>query len=222
MGYAALFSGGKDSSLALYKAQSLGLDVDHLVTVHPERDDSYMFHKPNLHLVPELANSLGIELIEIETSGKKESEVEDLKEGVKDLDVSGLIAGAVASSYQMDRIESLSSELGLDIYAPLWNKSQSELLQEILENGFRTIIVSVSALGLDKKWLGKEIDEERIKRLKKLHEKYGINISGEGGEYETLVLDGPDFDWEFDTREKRTLWDGRRGKIEIELEKKEK
>lgn len=222
MGYAALFSGGKDSSLALYKAQSLGLDVDHLVTVYPERDDSYMFHKPNLHLVPKLADSLGIELIEIETSGEKESEVEDLKEGIKDLDVSGLIAGAVASSYQMDRIERLSRELGLDIYAPLWNKSQSELLQEILENGFRTIIVSVSALGLDEKWLGKEIDEERIKRLKKLHEKYGINISGEGGEYESLVLDGPDFDWGFETREKRTFWDGRRGKIEIELEKKEK
>jgi len=220
MGFAALFSGGKDSSLALWKAQSFGLKVDYLVTVFPQRDDSYMFHKPNLHLIPDLADSLGIELIKVRTSGEKEKEVEDLKEALKDLDISGLITGAVASRYQMGRIEKLSHELSLDVYAPLWNMSQRKLLEELLLNGFQTMIVSVSALGLDESWLGKDIDEKCIEELQSLNEEYGINISGEGGEYETLVLEAPNYDRDFKVIEKEDQWDGRRGEVSIKKLKK--
>ncbi|MFP4000519.1 MAG: diphthine--ammonia ligase [Thermoplasmata archaeon] len=215
MGYAALFSGGKDSSLALWKAQSSGLTVDYLVTVYPERDDSYMFHKPNLHLIPELASSIGIDSIKVTTSGKKEEEVEDLKEGLKNLDISGLITGAVASRYQMERIEKLSEEFSLDVYAPLWNIDQYELLLELLQNGFQTIIVSVSALGLDEGWLGRKIDESCIVELGKLNEEYGINISGEGGEYETLVLEAPNYKNDFKVIESEKTWDGKRGEMII-------
>ncbi len=222
MGYAALFSGGKDSTLALWRAQKLGLEIEYLITVLPRRDDSYMFHKPNLHLVPELAESLEIELFEIRTSGEKETELEDLKDGLKELDISGLIVGAVASNYQMERIENLSEELDLDIFAPLWNKPQSELLRDIVDNGFRAVIVSVSAMGLDQEWLGEEIDDELIERLKKLEQEYGINVSGEGGEYESLVLDGPNFDRGFIIERKNSSWNGRRGKLEIEKLKKMK
>lgn len=220
MGYAALFSGGKDSSLALWKAQSLGLNVDYLVTVYPERDYSYMFHKPNLHLIPDLADSLGIELIKVRTNGEKEKEVEDLKERLKDIDISGLITGAVASRYQMERIEKLSDELFLDVYAPLWNMSQHKLLEEILGKGFQTMIVRVSALGLDESWLGKKIDERCIEELESLKEEYGINISGEGGEYETLVLEAPNYDRNFKVKEKEKRWDGRRGEVSIKKLKK--
>ncbi|MBS3782024.1 MAG: TIGR00289 family protein [Candidatus Thermoplasmatota archaeon] len=220
MRYAALFSGGKDSSLALWKAQSLGLNVDHLVTVYPERNDSYMFHKPNLHLIPDLAKSIGIELVKVKTSGEKEKEVEDLQFELKNLDVSGLITGAVASKYQMERIEKMSEELSLDVYAPLWNMSQHNLLEELLKNGFKTIIVSVSALGLDEGWLGKQIDESCIKELEKLNDKYGINISGEGGEYETLVLEAPNYNHNFKVTEKSKKWDGKRGELVVKkLEK---
>lgn len=215
MGYAALFSGGKDSSLATWKAQSLGLDIECLVTVFPRRDDSYMFHKPNLHLVPDLARSMGIELVKIETEGKKEEELEDLEKGLEGLDISGHITGAVASSYQMDRVENLASALSLDVYAPLWNMSQSDLLEELLENDFEAIIVSVSALGLDKTWLGKPLDEDTLKELKGLKEKYGINISGEGGEYESLVLNAPYYYRELRPIGEEKDWDGKRGELFI-------
>lgn len=193
----------------------MGINVDYLVTVYPERNDSYMFHKPNLHLVPELANSIGIELMKVKTVGKKEREVEDLKDGLKELDISGLVTGAVASNYQMSRIEKLSDELSLDVYAPLWNMPQNHLLEELLEKGFKTIIVSVSALGLDEEWLGREINEKCIEELEDLNEEYGINISGEGGEYESLVIGGPIFDQNFEVMEKNKSWDGRRGKLAI-------
>jgi len=220
MGYTALFSGGKDSTLALWKAQSLGLDISYLVTVYPHRDDSYMFHKPNLHLVPKLAKSLDIELVKVETSGEKEKELTDLKNELATLDISGLITGAVASNYQMKRIEKISKDLSLDVFAPLWKMKQSELLEDLLKNNFHSIIVSVSARGLDEGWLGRSIDEKCVQDLKKLHDKYGINISGEGGEYESLVLEAPNYDQNFKVIEKEDQWDGRRGEVSIKKLKK--
>lgn len=220
MGYAALYSGGKDSSLALWEAQSLGLNVDTLITVYPERDYSYMFHKSNIHLVPKLAKSIGIELIEIETAGEKETELHDLRKGMKELEVSGLITGAVASSYQMDRIKKIASDLSLDVFAPLWNMSQSDLLERLVDEEFKAFIVSVSALGLDKEWLGRTLDKKCLEDLKKLEKKHGINISGEGGEYETLVLDGPNYQDAFEIDKKEKFWDGRRGELKIKNLKK--
>ncbi len=221
MGFAALFSGGKDSSLALWKAQSLGLNVDYIVTVYPREEGSYMFHKPNIHLVPKLSEALDIELVEISTKGEKEEELMDLQERLKKLEIDGLITGAVASSYQMDRIENISKELSLDVFAPLWKMKQSELLDELLKNNFESIIVSVSARGLDESWLGRSIDEKCVQDLKKLHDKYGINISGEGGEYESLVLEAPNYDHKLKAGEKSKKWDGIRGELLIKKLEKE-
>ncbi|MBS3816995.1 MAG: TIGR00289 family protein [Candidatus Thermoplasmatota archaeon] len=223
MGYAALFSGGKDSSLAIWKAQNDELEVEYLVTVYPENDASYMFHKPNLHIVPELAESLEIDLVSIESTGEKEEELKDLKGGLEALDIEGVITGAVASNYQLKRIKKIAEDLDIEIYAPLWNISQESLLNELTNNGFRSIIVSVSARGLDEEWLGRSIDKKCIEKLKRLEERYGINISGEGGEYESLVLGAPNYKWGFEIQEKHTSWQGRRGIMNIEkIEKKKK
>ncbi|MFW5907713.1 MAG: diphthine--ammonia ligase [Candidatus Natronoplasma sp.] len=216
MSYAVLYSGGKDSSLALWEARKAGLEIEYLVTVFPEREDSYMFHKPNLHLIPKLADEINLELVKIHSSGEKEKEVNDLKEGMKKLDIEGIITGAVASTYQLNRIEELGRDLSLDIYAPLWNMKQSALLEELLDQGFRTLIVSISARGLTEDWLGREIDDGCVKDLKELEKKYGINISGEGGEYESLVMDAPFYRKGFRPQEKEKFWDGKRGILVIE------
>ncbi len=213
MGFAALYSGGKDSSLALWLAQRERIDVDVLITVVPEKEDSYMFHKPNLHLVPQLADSMDIDLIKVKTEGKKEKELNDLRKALEELgdEIDGLIVGAVASSYQMDRVERLGSEFSLEIYAPLWNMDQKELLDELVENGFKAIMVSVSAMGLDQGWLGRQMDQDCIDELLELEVEYGINPSGEGGEYETLVLDAPNYQEAFKVLREEKEWDGRRG-----------
>ncbi len=222
MGYAALFSGGKDSVLALWEAQK-DIDVKHIITVFPERNDSYMFHKPNLDLVPTLADSLDLELIKIYTEGEKEKELDDLKNGLQRCDVDGIITGAVASSYQYDRLKRISSELDLDLLAPLWGMDQTVLLKTLIEYNFKAMIVSVAALGLDEGWLGREIDRSCISELKHLNELYGINVAGEGGEYESFVLDGPNYRWGFQVVEAEKRWDGHRGDYGIKkIRKKER
>ncbi|MGM0510776.1 MAG: diphthine--ammonia ligase, partial [Thermoplasmatota archaeon] len=131
------------------------------------------------------------------------------------------ITGAVASNYQRERIEKMADTLEIEVFSPLWNMDQYDLVEELLEEGFQTMIVSVAAMGLDDSWLGRKIDVECISDLKALHEKYRINIAGEGGEYESLVLDGPMYDYGFKVVEAKKVWDGQRGTYDIlKIEKK--
>jgi len=193
MRVAALFSGGKDSVFAVYIAQQYGWDVLPLVTIHSEKQDSWMFHSINIHLTELLAQAIDIPLVKKSTKGEKEKELVDLKNLLQDLDIDGVISGAIASEYQRTRIEKICDEIGIKSFNPLWHKNQELLLRDQVKAGFHIIIVGVFAAGFDETWLGKTIDEQTIDALVPLHEKYKINIAGEGGEFETLVLSGPLF-----------------------------
>ena len=134
-----------------------------------------------------------IRLIKKQTKGEKEKELEDLKDILKDLKIDGVISGAIASEYQRTRIEKICNELRIKSFTPIWHKNQELILRDQIGAGFKIIIVGVFAHGFDKTWLGKTINEESIDELIKLRKKYSINEAGEGGEFETLVLDGPIF-----------------------------
>jgi len=193
MRVAALFSGGKDSVFAVYIAQQYGWDVFPLVTLLPEKQDSWMFHSINIHLTELLAQAIDIPLVKKSTKGEKEKELVDLKNLLQDLEIDGVISGAIASEYQRTRIEKICDEIGIKSFIPLWHKNQEFLLRDQVKAGFHIIIIGVFAAGFDETWLGKTIDEQTIDALVSLHEKYKINIAGEGGEFETLVLSGPLF-----------------------------
>jgi diphthine-ammonia ligase len=193
MRLAALVSGGKDSILSLYKAQKMGHSVDVLVTMISERDDSYMFHFPNIHLIDEISRALEIPLVTAQTSGIKEKELEDLRNLLSSLDVDGVVSGAIQSSYQKERIGKICAQLGLESITPLWNKNPLKIMEELIDLKFKAIIVGVYAYGLDRSWLGKEITTETLQKLLELNKQYQISLVGEGGEYESLVLDGPIF-----------------------------
>ncbi len=215
MSYAALYSGGKDSNLALWMAQEEGKKVEYLITIYPKRDDSYMFHKPNLDHVPMLAESMNIPLIMEESTGVKEEELNDLENALDSIEVDGVITGAVASSYQRDRIERIALDRGIEVYSPLWGMDQVELMETLLKDGFECIIVGVAALGLDEGWLGRNIDQGCLDDLKALYDRYGINVAGEGGEYESFVLDAPNYEWGFQVEKGCKKWDGHRGTYDI-------
>ncbi len=196
MNVAILFSGGKDSTMALYYALKEKEDVKYLLSMKSVNEESYMFHVPNIHVTDLLAEALDIPIISAVTPGVKEEELEDLKrefEKLKSLGVEAIYTGALYSVYQKSRIEKLGSEVGLKIVSPYWHVDELEYMREIVSLGFKVIICGVAAWGLDESWLGRVIDDDVIDELVKLNEKYQVNIAFEGGEAETLAIDGPIF-----------------------------
>jgi ABC transporter with metal-binding/Fe-S-binding domain ATP-binding protein len=192
MGWAALTSGGKDSILSCQKAIDCGKDIQYLVTARPKNPDSYMFHSANLDAVPVMARVSAIEYVEIATHGRKEEELADLEEGLAALDIEGVVAGAVASVYQADRVRAITDRLGLSLFTPLWHMDAEQLLREVAERLDARIVVT-AAEGLDESFLGARFDAALITRLKRVAASHRINIAGEGGEYESLTLNAPFF-----------------------------
>jgi len=191
-----LFSGGKDSCLALSKAMKEH-EIACLISIISENEESFMFHTPNIHITKMQAEAIGIPLISVTTEGKKEDELKDLEMAIinakKKYAVEGIVTGAVRSIYQSSRIQRICKKLDLQCISPLWLMDEIELLNQVVDNGIKAIISGVFAFPLEKEMLGKTIDREMIKKLKILKEKYSINPAGEGGELETTVLDAPLF-----------------------------
>lgn len=183
-------SGGKDSILSCQKALDGGKDVRYLVTARPKNPDSYMFHSANLDAVPVIAKVAGMEYVEIATHGRKEEELADLEAGLAALDIDGVIAGAVASVYQAERVKAITGRLGLALFTPLWHMDTEQLVREVAARMDARIVVT-AAEGLDEGFLGARFDDALIARLKTIAAKNRINIAGEGGEYESLALDAP-------------------------------
>jgi len=188
-----LFSGGKDSCLALHKAIESGKKIDCLLSMLPEHEDSFMFHSPDLKLLKKQAKELGIKLIMQKTKGEKEKELCDLKKLIKKAKVDKIVIGGLASNYQASRINKICSELGVKVLAPLWNYSAEQLWGELLNNGFKVIITKIASEGIRKEFIGKVIDSDLLFELRKRAEKYKFRLDFEGGDAETAVLFMPEF-----------------------------
>jgi diphthine-ammonia ligase len=196
MKLAALFSGGKDSTYALFKAMQYH-DIACLITMKSKNTESYMFHTPNIDISSLQADAIGLPQIISGTSGKKELELRDLKKAIRrairEYKIEGIVTGAIESVYQATRIQKIAKELRIWCFSPLWKKDQLELLDELIRNRFEIIILSVAAYPLGKEWLGRKLTRDALAELKTMKVKYGINPAGEGGEYESLVIDAPFF-----------------------------
>lgn len=190
----ALFSGGKDSTYAIYKAIKEH-EVACLIAIKSLNPESYMFHVPAFEHIEKQAEALGMPLILVETKGIKEEELEDLKKAIQEAKqkyrIEGIVTGAVASTYQASRIQKICDELGLKTINPLWQMKQMSLLKDLIKDKFEVIITGIAAYPLDESWLGRKLDEKMLKELEKLEKEYKINVAGEGGEFETMVLDSP-------------------------------
>jgi ABC transporter with metal-binding/Fe-S-binding domain ATP-binding protein len=191
-----LFSGGKDSTLALHYAAEKQ-EVTCLITLVSQNKESYMFHTPNIEVSSLEAEALEIPQVNRITRGEKENELIDLQEAIAEAKekfrIEGVVTGAVESVYQAERVQRICWELGLWCFNPLWKHDQKALLEELVQKGFEVVISGVFAYPLDEKWLGKRIDPQLISRLVELQQQYGLSPSGEGGEIETTVLDAPLF-----------------------------
>jgi asparagine synthase (glutamine-hydrolysing) len=193
----AMFSSGKDSAYALWVMMKQNYPIRCLITLKSRNPDSYMFHTPNIHLAELQAKAMNLPIIVQETEGEKEKELDDLRKALerakKEYGIDGVVTGALYSQYQRERIEKVCDALGLKVFSPLWHLDQEKEMRQLLEEGFEFILSSVAAEGLDKSWLGRKITAKDVDKLALLNKKSGLNIAGEGGEFESLVLDAPMF-----------------------------
>jgi ABC transporter with metal-binding/Fe-S-binding domain ATP-binding protein len=191
----ALFSGGKDSCLALHKAIQAGHEIEYLVGLLPEGEDAWMFHTPNQELLKRQAEEAGFALKTKTTKVGEKQEVDNLREILEEIkeNVEMVVIGGIASSFQGTRIKKIADELGLEVYAPLWDYGGERLWSELLKEGFKVILTKISSEGISKDFLGKIIDDELLEKLKELAGKYKFDITGEGGDFETAVLFMPEF-----------------------------
>src|SRR5579875_880442 len=194
---AVLYTGGKDSTYTCQLLEEQGHEVACLISIFSQNKESYMLHTASIDVVKLAARAMGFPLLTETTSGEKEKELRDIQRAVKraseSYDFQILASGGIASRYQKDRFDALARSFGLESAAPLWGIDQENYLRKLLTLGYRIMITSVSAGGLGREWLGKEIGEDSLETLLRIAKKYGFNPSFEGGEGETLVLDCPIF-----------------------------
>jgi diphthine-ammonia ligase len=190
----ALVSGGKDSVYSAYLADSQGLGVDELLTIAPEDPDSFLFHTPNVGLVRWIAEAWGKlhRIVPVPETGE-EAETAALRAALAGSH-EPVVAGAIASSYQWSRLHRLTHSLGRPLYTPLWGKDAGRVVREEIGAGLDIRIVQVAAEPLGPELVGRSLDLACLSELEHLSAKVRpIQVAGEGGEYETLVVDAPFF-----------------------------
>lgn len=210
-----LLSGGKDSCFNIIKCIEYGHELVCLANLAPPTDitgeemNSFMYQTSGTSAIDYQAQCFEVPLIRHIIGGKsliqsmgynrtEGDEVEDLYLlllKVKNLypDIEGVSCGAILSNYQRNRVENICKRLALTPISFLWQRNQEQLLDEMISNGVDAILVKVAGVGLDPyKHLGKKLSQMRT-LLGTLHGKYGLDICGEGGEYESFVVDCPLF-----------------------------
>ena len=203
----ALISGGKDSIFAMHVVHASGHDIVVLGHISPSQNepDSEMYQSVASEGVHKISEALEIPLLiqatsnvqkikEMQYSKTEGDEVEDLflllERAKIEYDIDAISCGALLSDYQRVRVENICSRLGLVNFAPLWQKDQSQYLEDLEAVGIDSVIVKVAAIGLKRSHLGQRLANVRS-HLEKLKNQFGVHPAGEGGELESFVLDAP-------------------------------
>lgn len=182
------WTGGKDSCLACYGAISEGFEVSRLLNFREIQ--MHGSHDINPDLLYAQAEALGIPLIQKDFTSYEQ----EFKKVVRDLrDSGGKIDGAVFGHIKTHKnlVDRICEDLGLELIMPLWQRNSEQILNGLIDLGLEGILLSVKADLLGKEWLGRKIDENFIRDLKKHNP--SIDPCGENGEFHTFVTDCPLF-----------------------------
>ena len=192
MKVAALWSGGKDSSLAYYKAVKDKLDVVSIVT--------FIWEEPSLahplSLIRLQSEAIQTPLYEARV---KEPYFEEYRETIFQLKkvhgIEGIVTGDISyvDSFHGNWIDNVCKGTGVEVIKPLWGLDRSQILSELISKGLKPVFTCVKLPWFNEKWLGRILDKQTMKELKVLSQKYGIDICGEKGEYHTMILAAPFF-----------------------------
>ncbi|WP_079510169.1 diphthine--ammonia ligase [Mesobacillus jeotgali] len=188
------FSGGKDSTLALYKIQNNpDYEVDSLLVTLTEGTGRVSIHGVRHELLKQQSESLGIRLREVwipqECSNDKYQEI--MRKTFSELKADGVTHIAFGDIHLQDireYRENLVEGTGLTAIFPLWNHSVDDISNQFIQLGFESVITCIDLEALNKCFLGRIYDRELLKDYPKNHD-----ICGEKGEFHSLVFDGPNF-----------------------------
>jgi len=190
----ALVSGGKDSVYSAYLADTQGRPVDELLVLRPSDPDSMLFHTPNLDVVALQAEAWGKSYRSVPVPGVGEADELTALEGALDGRGGWVVAGAIESSYQWARLIRVADRVGRPVYTPLWRKEPGRVVREEVAAGLDIRFVHLAAEGLSPALLGERLDAKILTGLEHASRTGPrVHPAGEGGEYETLVVDAPFF-----------------------------
>ncbi|MDR0797132.1 MAG: diphthine--ammonia ligase [Nitrososphaerota archaeon] len=196
-------SGGKDSVYALYSVLKEGLDVKHLMFIKT----GGKAHLENKRMIELISEATGIPAIIV---GKNS---QDVSKVLKKLGANVLVSGVTTTPEHLEYYKEILDPIGVKQYAPLFGKDPIAGLDEMQQLGFKCLIIEVdTALGANKEWLGKIIDQNIIiNEIKQKVTEKKINPIGEWGEYHTLVIDCPIYKKQITIEKANIEWKNTKG-----------
>jgi diphthine-ammonia ligase len=189
---AMLWTGGKDSSMALYEAGRNGYRVRCLVTFAPPEPE-FLAHP--LDFVKMQAQALALPHHVFVISAPFEKSYENSLFRLRDeMDIGCVVTGDIVQvDGKPNWIRERSRPVGIDVHTPLWGRNRNALLGQMIDRGFKACFSCVDTRWLDENWVGRELDQQAIAELRIIRKRSGLDLCGERGEYHTLVTDGPQF-----------------------------
>ena len=188
------WSGGKDSALALHKAQmSSQFQIEFLLTTLNKESDRISMHGVRAELLHQQAESLGIPLrtLQIPSSANMEAYDSIMSNAMEDAKAEGVTTAIYGDIFLEDLKnyrEKKLAEVGLEAAFPIWKNPTRELIFKFIDLGFKTIVVAANGQKLDKSFVGEVIDRTFVEELPD-----DVDVCGENGEFHTFVFDGPNF-----------------------------
>ena len=218
MDVAVLYSGGKDSTYAIEYCMKKNWNIKYLLSVKPSRTDCYLFHYATVEHTRELAKILGIRHVLVGCDVADPAQEANIVKNVvlSNERVDAVVLGGVG--LQETQIKSLQEALlpfKIEVFASHAGLDSYDLLKEMISKGYEIIITEVASDGLTEKHLGFKLNKDTFDYFNKLSQKYGFEILGEGGYYNSLVVDGPIFKKRLAILNEKKVMNGSSGYLEV-------
>lgn len=188
--FIASYSGGKDSTLAIYRAIKMGMIPVELITTYNVDKNKSWFHGIPQPLLNRISSEIQIPVSIIETTGEKYQENFEAKlKSARELGAEVCVFGDIDLEEHLEWCTNRCKTAGIEAFFPLWKEERKKLVYEFIDAGFKTVITIVDNDRMPEKFVGKILTKETADEI----EKSGADICGENGEYHTFTFDGPLF-----------------------------
>lgn len=186
-----MWSGGKDSALALDRARRSGLGIARLISFYDSETGRVRFHATRVEMLESQAAAIGIDLHAIPTSWPEmDSNLKQQLAALRDEGFAGVVFGDIHLADVREWYEKRVRAAGLEHVEPIWGEPPRALLGEFVASGGRAVLTCVELASLDRSWLGRITDQRFAAEI----EKTGVDACGENGEYHSFAFAGPVFE----------------------------